>query len=168
MLQLLAAVATRDAIEKETGQKVRVKWPNDLVLDEKKLGGILVEAKMVKDSISFAILGIGVNVNQTERSLPEGAVSIYTATKRKARLGTLLRRSVQSLESRYADLESPSRLLSDWWGNCIHREKRVEVEGPEGILIGVSRGIDEYGQLIVETTPGVMVTIAQGTLRVVG
>ncbi len=168
LLQILAAVATRDAIEEETGQKVRVKWPNDLVLDEEKLGGILVEAKMVKDAISFAIVGIGVNVNQTERSLPQGAASVYTVTGRRTRVGTLLKRIVETLESRYSDLENPSRLLSEWWGNCIHEEKRVQVEGPQGVLIGLSKGIDEYGQLVVETSPGNMMKITQGTLRVLG
>ncbi len=168
LLQILAAVATREAIEKETGKRVLVKWPNDLVLGEGKLGGILVQAKMVEDAISFAIIGVGVNVNQTERSLPQGAISLYTVTKRKTRLGTLLRRIVQSLESRYADLENPPRLVSEWWENCIHREKRVQVEGPEGVSMGLSKAIDEYGQLIVETTAGVTVKIPQGTLRLLG
>ncbi len=168
LLQILAAVATRDAIERETGEKVWMKWPNDLILHEKKLGGILVEAKIVKDAISFAIVGIGVNVNQTEPSLPRGAVSLFSIAKRKAGIGSLLSRIVESLDSRYPELEDPSRLLSEWWENCVHREKPIQVQGHKEVLNGISKGIDEYGRLLVETTPGAVVKITQGTLTVLG
>lgn len=168
LLQILAAVGTREAIEKETGEKIRVKWPNDLVLDDGKLGGILVETKIVKGAVSFAIVGIGVNVNQAERSLPQGAVSLYSITSRKVGVGRLLTGIIESLESRCLELENPSRLLSEWWENCVHREKRVQVEGPKDVLNGISKGIDENGQLLLETTPGAPVKISQGTLTVQG
>ncbi len=168
LLQILAAVATRDAIEKETGQKVTVKWPNDLVLQSGKLGGILVETKIVADTVYFVIMGIGVNVNQTRTSLPRGAVSLYTTTRRRFSLPGLLGQILQDLESRYQELENPSRLVSEWWKNCEHHLKIVRIESPQGFLIGLNKGIDESARLIVETSTDTVVKISEGTLRILG
>src|SRR5207247_7553043 len=72
LLQFLAAIATRKAIENQTGLSAMLKWPNDLVLGNAKLGGILIESKTLGEAISFAIVGIGLNINQGKGQLPPG------------------------------------------------------------------------------------------------
>lgn len=163
VLQILAATAVSRALRKER-VRVGLKWPNDIILGSRKLGGILVETKTVADSLSFSVVGIGINANQPEASLPDGAVSLYTSTGRKANLRRLLALIVEELRLSYAGLQEPSRLVAEWWGHCVHTEKKVRVDGPQGVLIGLSKGISPEGLLLVETQPGHLVNVGEGTL----
>ena len=166
VLQLLAAVAIRQALTEETGCEIWLKWPNDIVLSSGKLGGILVETKTVGETLSFAILGIGLNVNQGPGTLPEGAVSLYSVTKRRFALGKLLRIIVEALETKYPSYADPSRLAREWWQGCVHRSKKIRIEGLTGDIEGQSLGVDEEGRLLVEKGPGRTIAVEEGTLRV--
>ncbi len=163
MLQILAATAVRRALRRER-VRVGLKWPNDIILGSRKLGGILVETKTVADALLFSIVGIGINANQPEASLPNGAVSIYTGTGRKANLRRLLSLIVDELRLNYAGLRNPSRLASEWWRHCAHAEKKVRIDGSQSVLMGLSKGISPEGLLLVETKPGHLVSVSEGTL----
>ncbi len=154
-----------EAIEKDTGTIALVKWPNDITLVTQKLGGILLESKIITDSLSFVVVGIGVNVNQAARSLPDGATSIFAATGRKTPLERLLKSIVEALQRNYRTLEDPSRLMSEWWERCQHRSRDVLVETAEGSVKGVNVGIDNQGHLMVKTLDGDIETVEDGTLR---
>lgn len=166
LLQFLAAIATRQALENETGLNVKLKWPNDLVLGTAKLGGILIESKTLDDSISFAILGIGLNVNQTKAQLPPGAVSMRLASRKQYDLGTLLRAILDQIRSSADDLKRPSRVMEEWWRNCIHRPLRIQVTRANDTITGVSRSIDEDGSLQIETDDHVIRRVNEGSLRI--
>src|SRR5260370_36590900 len=105
LLQFLAAVATRQALENETGVSVKLKWPNDLVLGNAKLGGILIESKTLADRISFAILGIGLNINQSKAQLPVEAISLRLVSGKQHDHRLLLRAILDQMRSSYADLD---------------------------------------------------------------
>ncbi len=165
VLQILAATAVRRALKRER-VRVGLKWPNDIVLGSRKLGGILVETKTVADRLLFSIVGIGINANQPQAMLPDGAVSLYTSTGRKANLRRLLGLIVDELRVGYAGLQEPSRLVAEWWRYCVHAEKKVRVDSPQGVLIGLSKGISPEGLLLVETQPGHVVRVSEGTLTV--
>jgi BirA family biotin operon repressor/biotin-[acetyl-CoA-carboxylase] ligase len=79
LLTLLAAVAAARGLRRRTGAVVSIKWPNDLVVAEKKLGGILTEARSDPERIAQAVIGIGINVNMECRDLPEGINTIATS-----------------------------------------------------------------------------------------
>jgi len=168
ILQFLAANATRRTVEKATKVRVRVKWPNDLVLDSGKLGGILVESRSTGPKLSFAIIGIGLNVNLTSHDLPEGATSLHVETRRKHGLHTLLKPILQAVRASYSDVEKPEKLLAEWWQNCIHRRRMVQVEGPEGTARGVSVGLDPHGYLLVEKEGAIIEKFSEGSLLVLG
>ena len=169
MIQMLAAIAILRALRiavKAKGQgKVGVKWPNDIVVGGRKLGGILVETKTAANALLFAVIGVGINVNQSEESLPDGAVSLRIYTGRERSLQRLLRLILYELESEYGDLQKPSKLVSEWWRNCVHKMKNVRVDGPEGTTAGVNKGITRDGVLLVETPPGHLGRVSEGTLR---
>ena len=165
LLQFSAAIATREALENETGVNVKVKWPNDLVLGTAKLGGILIESKTLGDSVSFAIVGIGVNINQSESQLPPGAVSLRLVSRKKHDLRTLLRAILDQIKSSSDDLDNASRIMEEWWHNCIHRPLRVQVTLPKGAVSGISKGIDEDGALLIETDGGKIRKVSEGSLR---
>jgi BirA family biotin operon repressor/biotin-[acetyl-CoA-carboxylase] ligase len=168
ILQFLAANATRRTVEKATKVPVRVKWPNDIVLDSEKLGGILVESKSTGSKLTFVIVGIGLNVNLTPHALPEGATSLYIETRRKYGLDMLLKPILQAVRASYSDVEKPERLLAEWWQNCVHRRRMVQVEGPEGTVRGVSIGLDPHGHLLVEKEDDTIEKFSEGSLLVLG
>ncbi len=168
LLQFATANSTLEAIEKNTGSIALVKWPNDITLTSQKLGGILLESKVIADSLSFVVVGIGVNVNQAMGSLPEGATSIFATTGRKTPLEGLLKNILETLRENYMSIEDPERLMSKWWERCQHRSKSVFVETSEGPIKGVNVGIDNIGRLMVKTLDGDIETVEDGTLRMLG
>src|SRR6267378_1176778 len=166
LLQFLAAIATRQALENEAGLSVKLKWPNDLVLGRAKLGGILIESKTLADRISFAILGIGLNINQSKAQLPPEAVSLRLASGKQHDLRLLLRTILDKIRSSYDGLDNPSKIMEDWWHNCVHRPLRVQVTASKDTVTGVSRAIDEDGSLIIETDDREIRKVSEGSLRI--
>ncbi len=166
LLQFLAAIATRQALENETGVSVKLKWPNDLVLGNAKLGGILIESKTLADRISFAILGIGLNINQSKAQLPPEAISLRLVSGKQHDLRLLLRAILDQMRSSYDDLDNPSKIMEDWWRNCVHRPLRVQVTVSKDTVTGVSRAIDEDGSLIIETDDREIRKVSEGSLRI--
>lgn len=166
LLQFLAAIATRRALEDETGLSVKLKWPNDLVLGTGKLGGILIESKTLGDRVSFAILGIGLNVNQNKAQLPPGAISLRLVSGKQHDLRTLLRAVLDQIRSSLDDMDHPSRIMEEWWRNCIHRPLRIQVTRANDTITGISRGIDEDGSLLIETDDREIRRLNEGSLRI--
>lgn len=164
LLQFLAAIATRQALENETGLSVKLKWPNDLVLENSKLGGILIESKTQGDRVSFAILGIGLNINQGKAQLPIGAISLRQVSGTQYDLRLLLRVILDQIRSSYDDLDNPSRIMEEWWRNCIHRPLRVQVTLPNETVTGISRAIDKDGSLMIETDDHRIRKVNEGSL----
>ncbi|MBI4690234.1 MAG: biotin--[acetyl-CoA-carboxylase] ligase [Nitrospirae bacterium] len=87
LLVIMAAVACAIAIKKTSGLRVKIKWPNDLMVSDKKLGGILTEMKSDFDRITFAVIGIGINVNMEIKDFPQDIRNIATSIREE--LGTL-------------------------------------------------------------------------------
>jgi BirA family biotin operon repressor/biotin-[acetyl-CoA-carboxylase] ligase len=166
LLQFLAVVATRQALENETGLSARLKWPNDLVLGHEKLGGILIESKTLGNTISFAILGIGLNINQLKAQLPPGAVSLRVVSGKQQDLRLILRAILEEIRSSYDDLNNSSKIMEEWWRNCVHRPSRVQVTLPNGTVTGISRGIDKDGSLVIETDDRRIRKVNEGSLRI--
>lgn len=150
LLQFLAAVATRQALEDETGVGLKLKWPNDLVFENRKLGGILIESRTLGGRVSFAILGIGLNINGGKAQLLPGATSLRLLSGKQHDLRRLLRAILDQIRSSYDDLDNPSKIMQDWWRNCIHRPLRVQVTTSKETFTGISRGIDDEGSLLIE------------------
>ncbi len=165
LLQFAAANSVWEAIEKNVEATVLVKWPNDLMLDSQKLGGILLESKVIAKNLSFVVVGIGVNVNQATGTLPAGATSIFAVTGRTTHLGRLLTSIVEKLQENCRTLQDHDKLMSKWWERCQHRSKSVQVETPGGLIKGVNVGISHQGQLIVKTLDGNIESVEDGTLR---
>jgi BirA family biotin operon repressor/biotin-[acetyl-CoA-carboxylase] ligase len=166
LLQFLAAVATRQALENETGVSVKLKWPNDLVLGQEKIGGILIESKTLGDRVSFAILGIGLNINQLKADLSPGAASLRLLSRKKHDVRLLLRAILEQVRSTYNDWDKPSKIMEEWWRNCIHRPSRVQVTLPKDTVTGISRGIDKDGRLVIETDDHTIRKVSEGSLRI--
>jgi BirA family biotin operon repressor/biotin-[acetyl-CoA-carboxylase] ligase len=150
-LSLVAGMATADAVEGALGLSAQIKWPNDVMVNRRKVAGVLAEAR--DDAV---VVGIGINVNQTRDELPTDsrspAASLRTidgiVRERAAILAALLER----VEARYeAWSDSGLDALYDFLGaRDFLRGRRVAVDGAEGYAVG----IDRQGRLEVDTGGG--------------
>ncbi|AOV08048.1 biotin--[acetyl-CoA-carboxylase] ligase [Sporosarcina ureilytica] len=170
-MTLVAAVAITRAIEEVTGLTPQIKWPNDLLINEKKVTGILTELQADPDLIKSIILGIGINVNQSIDEFPEELMSI--ATSLKIELGKTINRAeliattLKYLEE-YTKLYeahgfSPIKLLWESYSNTIGRRIRATMvnQTVEGLAIGIT----EEGMLELKQDDGTIFGVYSGDIE---
>jgi BirA family biotin operon repressor/biotin-[acetyl-CoA-carboxylase] ligase len=135
-LTLVGALAVAEAVEAATSLAVEIKWPNDVLLDGRKIGGVLGE---LRDGM--VVLGIGVNVNQTQDQLPADARqlpgSLRTVTGRAHDRAALLASLVYRLEVLYGDWRV--RGLPDLSARDFLRGRRVTLDGVPAQAVGIDR-----------------------------
>ena len=153
-LTLTAGVATASAVQ-QMGLVPQLKWPNDVLISGKKVGGILTEGVFDKKRIDFAILGIGINVNTAAEAFPGPFRN--QATSLRLSLGKPVSR-VELLQNLLIKLEHYYGLFSDGdFGSIIHTwseldstlGREVEVSLPESRLLGVAEAVEPDGTLLV-------------------
>jgi BirA family biotin operon repressor/biotin-[acetyl-CoA-carboxylase] ligase len=170
LLTLLAAVASARGVRHSTGADVSIKWPNDLVASEKKVGGILTEARSDPDRITQAVIGIGINVNMECRNLPDGldaiATSLMDETGKRHSRTEIITAILEEFESWYKLLVRSGRgaLLSEWKKLSLTLGKRVSVVTARETLQGRAEDIDDEGMLILRLPSGEKRLIAAGDL----
>ena len=157
MLTLGAAAALAHAVEASTGVRPHVRWPNDLYLDDFKLAGILTELRGGNDGLDFAVLGIGINVNQDAEDFPPdlqgAATSLRRATGRAFDRTTLLAEALRALEHVYAGLDA-RRIRELWTGKTRMLGEPVCVVTDAGPVRGVAEDVGTDGALLVRGADG--------------
>ncbi len=156
MLTLVAAAAAAEAVEAVSCAPVLIKWPNDLYVGDRKVGGILLEVAGEQDEVDWVVAGIGLNVNTDYAELPVGLRR--TATSLKMVTGELVDRSdllaglLLSLETHYAEAVRGGfdRALSSFRERDYLLHRTVSVETREGAVTGAAAGIDDRGALLLE------------------
>ncbi|HUQ22944.1 MAG TPA: biotin--[acetyl-CoA-carboxylase] ligase [Gaiellaceae bacterium] len=153
-LTLVAGVATAIAVEQATGLAVQIKWPNDVMLDRRKVAGCLAELKE-----GAVVLGIGVNVNQTRVELPvetkASAGSLRSLTGRVYERAAIVATLLLELEQRYDAWREHGldAIYDDLGARDFLRGRRVSVDG----VSGVAQMILRDGRLEVSTESGLAV-----------
>ena len=166
ILTLLAAVSVCEAIKEISGLDVKIKWPNDILINHKKLGGILTELNAEMDEIRFVVIGIGLNINNDRRSLIKGATSLKEEIKEELGRAKLLRKLLEKLEDNYRDLaEQSHRGIIEKW-RCLSSTlgKRVEIISHRKQLQGVAIDIDIDGGLLLRDDSGLIQKVMAGDL----
>lgn len=164
-LTLLMAVAAVKGIEQATGCEPGIKWPNDLLINGKKVSGILTELQADSDRIHSLIIGIGINVNLEPSDYPaellDTATSLFIETGKEWDRATIVQSILLELEKLYAIyLENgfyPIKLL--WESYAVSIGKRVKATTLNGTLVGIAKGITEQGVLLLEDDEGEIHTI---------
>jgi BirA family biotin operon repressor/biotin-[acetyl-CoA-carboxylase] ligase len=157
-LTLLAAVAIVQAIREQTGLQAMIKWPNDILINRKKVCGILTELSAESDYINYLIVGIGINVNAP--SFPDElraiATSLRIESNREIKRVPIIQTLLQKFEALYfLYLEegfSPIKQL--WEEYAISIGKRVTIRQVNGSMEGIALGIDHEGVLLVQKDDG--------------
>ena len=156
LITLMAAVSVCRAMVELWGLEPGIKWPNDILLAGKKVGGILAEMQAEQDVIGFLVLGIGVNLNMPLEMFPPEL--LYPATSVAIELRGAVsrlefaRRVIESLDRCYDELlqEGGGPMLEQWMRYCAHPEALLEVRTPGGSLRGTFTGLDAQGAMILQ------------------
>lgn len=163
-LPLISALAAAEAIEQVSSTHVSVKWPNDLMISERKVGGILCESGTGPRSNPFQIIGIGINVNVEHKDFPVelrgSATSIWQersiVVDRNRLLAQLLIELEQCLDE--VTVHGPDRIALAYYQRCSTIGRKVQATLANGdAVVGLAEGIGQDGSLRVrpETThPG--------------
>nr|WP_209122621.1 biotin--[acetyl-CoA-carboxylase] ligase [Alkalihalobacillus sp. BA299] len=155
-LTLLAAVAVVRGIEKTTGLQCSIKWPNDILLNGKKIVGILTEMQSEPDYVHSVIIGIGINVNhkqeQFSSELREIATSLAIAKGEEVSRAKLISHVFFELEALYHQylLEGFNVIKPLWESYAVSLGKRIVARTIQGVIEGVAKGITNDGVLLLE------------------
>jgi len=148
LLSLLAAVAMAQA---SGVSHIRSKWPNDLVVGERKVGGILAEAVVSNSSLRHVVIGTGVNL--TAPGLPTATGIVEEGGDPRAE--GILTRYLQTMKAEYGHADLPDRVVYAYSLLCSTLGRRVRAERSGGEAIeGLATGLDERGGLVVDTSDG--------------
>lgn len=150
-LNIVTSLAVRDFLQTKTDAEIKVKWPNDVLVDGKKLCGILIENQLQGNRISNTVAGIGLNINQRVFDLPT-ATSLTLITNKTFILPDVFEQLLSHIEGRYLELVQGKykELLAHYeqalyWHGIAHR-----FSSKEELFTGVIRGVDDVGRLKIE------------------
>lgn len=169
-ITLMTAVAVVKAIKVCTQIESQIKWPNDILINEKKVCGILTEMSAELDIINWVVVGIGINVNIDHRKFPEdiqeNTISLKEVLDKEVLRVKMLQIFLQEFEKYYESLkrkEFPFILRE--WKLCSHTlGKKIRVDMGERIVTGEAVNINEEGALILKKENGELVEIISGTI----
>ncbi|MCF8130378.1 MAG: biotin--[acetyl-CoA-carboxylase] ligase [Deltaproteobacteria bacterium] len=160
-LTMRFALAGIDAIHEISGLNAMIKWPNDIYIGQKKIGGILTEFSVMEGMVQYVILGMGLNVNwkpELEQTLLYSTSSILNETKRRVSREGLLCKLLKGLENNYnvakGDMEEREGLFERWNEKSLVLGKTVTVETGKERVEGKVKGIDRDGALMLITADG--------------
>lgn len=150
------ALAVADFISAYT-DKVAIKWPNDIYLNDKKVAGILIENSIERDFIKQSIIGVGININQTKfpENLPN-PVSLAQCTHSEYNLDLLLEEIINIIEIQYERLSKRNfeSLDKDYLGKLYLFNQMAKYIADDIPFTGTITGVEPTGELIIEDTNG--------------
>ena len=169
-LTMLASLAVMHCIEKTTGLKCRLKWPNDVLINNKKVCGILLESQAASDNVDYAIIGIGINVNMKLLDYPEIsaiATSLADETGEEVSRLVLLRNLFLEMEKLYLSLQAGESLLAEWRDKLITLGKNIHVRSGDDVFEGIAESVADDGSLMLRCADGKLLKFMAGdvTLR---
>jgi len=164
LIPLMAAVAVYDVLRKGLLIEPDIKWPNDILVGEKKICGILSEAVETPDGVAV-ILGIGINLKNG--SLPPNATSIASESTFAPNRDEVVEAVTSEIGKFYEQLKKVASSIIDEWKqrSSYFENKAVEVHSGHEILRGVTCGLEENGALRVRTADGEMRTVQAGDVE---
>ena len=160
MLTLVLAVAMVDAINEEVQDaKCYVKWPNDIVLNKKKVCGILTEMSAEMDYIHYVVIGMGINVNTTEfdDSIKATASSLYLETGdhlKRSRIVAAFSESFAKYYDTFVKTQNLAGLKEDYNSMLVNKGGDVKAIYADREIVGKALGINDEGELIIKTDEG--------------
>ena len=162
-ISLISGLICKKAIDKLIRKpSIMLKWPNDILFNDKKIGGILVETEINKENIK-TIIGIGINLNINKEESWWGDLSRFALeSKRNELINLILTEFLNIFDNSY------DNWLDDWKKSCMHINKEIEIFDEEHLKKkAIFKDIDAQGNAIIETKEGEEV-IATGQISIKG
>ncbi len=153
LINLSAAIAVAQSIENLYQLNVDLKWPNDVLVQKKKIAGILLESVSKANKISKLVVGIGINVNQPnfpgQFDIPPTSVrkEFHSLVSREKLLSDVLNNFETLLE---LSKKSGKKILNDWRNRCKMIGEKIKIVDDEKVKVGIFEDIDENGFLILK------------------
>lgn len=172
MLTLVTALAVNRVIREQTGLESYIKWPNDIVVNGKKVCGILTEMSSELDYIHYVVIGIGINVNTKDfpEEISERATSLFIESHKTYKRSRIIEKIMEYLEFYYEQFtlnQDLRLLLTEYNQMLINIENKVAVQEKQTSFEGIAKGINEKGELLVQTEKGIR-TVMSGEVSVRG
>jgi BirA family biotin operon repressor/biotin-[acetyl-CoA-carboxylase] ligase len=167
-LTVASATALRRAVQRHTGLKAKIKWPNDILLDRKKVAGILTELSAELDRVKHIILGIGVDVNLSAAEFPAElrklATSLKIETGKQISRADLAVEILRELDTDYARVcAGEFQSIADEWGeHCGTIGQPVTIQVGERKIHGRAESLDDDGALLLRTEHGRLERVTGG------
>lgn len=173
MITLVMGLSVANALHALYGLDAGIKWPNDVVINGKKICGILTEMSAEIGEVHYIVIGVGINANLTRfpKELQETATSLKLELKRDVNRAELICAVIEEFENLCSLFERKSSLedLKDEYNRiCVNADSAVRVLDPKGEYTGHARGINETGALLVETEDGRVQEVSSGEVSVRG
>lgn len=173
MLTIVMAYSVATALREQTGLDFRIKWPNDIVLNGKKVVGILTEMSTEIEYINHVVIGVGINVN-TE-AFPEEICATATSirresgkTWRRAELIAAILRQFEVQYERFVKEEDLAYLREAYDAVLVNCNREVRILGEKDGYRAVALGIDDQGELLVRKEDGTVTSVYAGEVSVRG
>lgn len=159
-ITLLTAVTVARTIREETGLPVKIKWPNDIFIEDKKVCGILTELNAESDRVNYLVIGIGMNVNSVEADFPEDLAQIATSLRiesgQPVKRAAFIRQFCRFFEEEYDHYlqHGFERVKAEWESHSYTIGRWVNVQTISQTLEGRAVALDDEGVLMVEDESG--------------
>ena len=170
-LIMVASLAVAHAIRITTDLTSQIKWPNDVLINNKKVSGILVETDVRRDTVKHAIIGIGINVNLRPAEFAEilpGATSIYGELGAEVSRLALVRRLLVEMENLYLALSSGGSVFEEWRDSLVTLGKQVQVRWGDTVYEGIAESVARDGSLLLRGSDGSLTTVVAGDATLTG
>jgi BirA family biotin operon repressor/biotin-[acetyl-CoA-carboxylase] ligase len=172
-ISILAGVAVADILESYCPDRIKLKWPNDVLINGKKVCGILSQMKTIVSEVDFIILGIGINVNISYNEFPKEICNIATSlaieTGREISRQELIIRLYENLAKWYKQLlgDGFGRIKEKWLSISPMIGQTVQVMFQEEAVSGKAIGLDEDGSLILLAAGNKKLKVSAGDATIV-
>lgn len=168
MLSIAGALAASDAVRALTGLACTFKWPNDVLLNGRKVCGVLTEVRADTDGNVIAVLGVGLNVNlrpEEHSDIADVAASLASEMGIEFAVADAEQAFLAGLRERYAQcLDAPQALVGDWSARLSTLGKEVTVRRQDGAVHGMAEGVDSEGRLLVRLASGDVRALSDGEI----
>jgi len=169
-ISLLGGLAVLEGIKRATNLTPQLKWPNDVLINGKKVAGVLAESLFVGDRLEAVIVGMGVNVNAAPPSdlkLEYPATCLADALGRHVDREALIAAILESFDARYSQLGTPL-LTEAWSAHLAMKGQEVQVVGITDTIRGRLEGVTGEGALLIRLASGEIKTILTGDVHLRG
>lgn len=164
-LAMIAPLAACEAIDDLTAVRSRIKWPNDVLIEGRKVAGILIDVHLAGDGVDYALVGIGINIAldpSRHEEIRDVATSLATEFGGKVSRERLLAALLNRFERFYLDAGRDDSIFESWLGRLETLGRQVRIQFEDRVDEGIAEDVDLDGNLLLRRTDGSVIPVSAG------